>query len=269
MSGSFDSEGRPRRWPAVLIVGASILLPALFAFAGPGQAGQAEPATPERPLLNVQFLIGAPRAQVTLIMQATSRSLGVVCEHCHVREGWHIDDKPEKRTARNMMHMISVMGPRYFDVMEVPSCWTCHRGETTPQLFEPGTGPAPAVPGVGRGGGRGLPEVQAPFIGGTMPAGEAYENVTQYTDIPARDLAAVMQSYSRALGVGCEHCHVEGDFASDDKVTKVLARRMLEIRLGLQGDFFDARNVLTCWTCHRGETTPQMQLPPELMPGRD
>ena len=255
MSGSFDSEGRPRRWPAGLIVGASILLPSLFAFAGPGQSRQAEPAVPERPLLNVQFLIGAPRAQVSLIMQATSRSLGVVCEHCHVLEGWHIDDKPQKRTARNMMHMISVMGPRYFDVMEVPSCWTCHRGEATPQLHEPGIGPAPAA--------------QAPFISGTMPAGEAYQNVTQYTDIPARDLAAVMRSYSRALGVGCEHCHVEGDFASDDKVTKVLARRMLEIRLGLQGDFFDARNVLTCWTCHRGETTPQMQLPPELMPGRD
>ena len=265
---SHESKGKCRRFAARAIVVGAILATASFGFAGGRQAGQSEPAPEDSPLLNVQFLVGAPRPQVTLIMQAMSRSLGVLCEHCHVRESWHLDDKPTKTTARSMMHMISVAGPEYFDVMEVPSCWTCHRGETTPQLAEPVA--EPPLEGEVAGGIDPVETepVLAPFIDEATPAGEAYRNITQYTDIPASELAEVMRFYSRALGVGCDHCHVEGDFASDEKITKVIARRMLTIRGGLEGDFFDGRSVLTCWTCHRGERTPQMQLPPELMPGR-
>ena len=100
MSGSFDSEGRPRRRPVLLIVGAPILLPALFAFAGPGQAGQAEPATPERPLLNVQFLIGAPRAQVTLIMQAI-RAVRNTRAQLHIPAGQKLEAVVEANGMQN------------------------------------------------------------------------------------------------------------------------------------------------------------------------
>ena len=35
--------------------------------------------------------------------------------------------------------------------------------------------------------------------------------------------------YSRALGVSCMHCHVEQDFASDEKRPKRAAREMAGI----------------------------------------
>ena len=62
----------------------------------------------------------------------------------------------------------------------------------------------------------------------------------QYVTTPAEDLADVMESYSIALGVGCDYCHVPGNFASDEKVSKLLARRMLEIQMEVQDEFFES-----------------------------
>src|SRR3954469_14536287 len=46
-------------------------------------------------------------------------------------------------------------------------------------------------------------------------------------DAPAATFLEIMDvGYSRALGVRCTHCHVEGDFASDEKRPKQAAREM-------------------------------------------
>jgi hypothetical protein len=68
-----------------------------------------------------------------------------------------------------------------------------------------------------------------------------------------------------ALGVNCGHCHVRGNFASDDNPNKATARRMLEMVKGINQQFFpdykpaadESRlGKVTCYTCHQGAATP-------------
>jgi photosynthetic reaction center cytochrome c subunit len=75
-----------------------------------------------------------------------------------------------------------------------------------------------------------------------------------------------MASFRTALGVGCDHCHVPGNWASDDRIEKVMARVMADMRWNLEATYFMGRTAVTCWTCHRGAITPQTSLPAALMP---
>ena len=88
-------------------------------------------------------------------------------------------------------------------------------------------------------------------------------------DTGRQELIGVMKQWSQALGVRCDHCHVQAvpgdfqsfDFASDDKDTKNIARRMFEMVRNLNAATLpnaagedDAR--VSCVTCHRGLTNP-------------
>jgi photosynthetic reaction center cytochrome c subunit len=100
-------------------------------------------------------------------------------------------------------------------------------------------------------------------------------------DTEPRALIMMMRGFTQALGVRCQHCHVyQGDdpndltkfnFASDDKAAKATARTMLRMVLAINGDHLKdvgaARPAgeakVTCYTCHRGETRPLTQRPPQ------
>jgi hypothetical protein len=207
---------------------------------------------------NLEVLTGVSAGQMTLIMEAANRSLGVECEYCHVVGQWHLDDRGSKQVAREMMRMLASLSATDFDVLELPSCWTCHRGSTVPDPGPPpGLGPPPDAPGFSG-------EAVSPiFSTEPGPARQVYENLEQYGDLPADALRGVMESYARSLGVECSHCHVAGDWASDAKVTKLVARRMLEIENRIERDFLGGSEVISCWTCHRGEATPSIALPAE------
>lgn len=58
---------------------------------------------------------------------------------------------------------------------------------------------------------------------------------------------------------GCNGCHVEGDFASDDNYRKVVARRMIQMVQHINGGWTDhvQQTGVTCYTCHRGNMVPQ------------
>lgn len=70
---------------------------------------------------------------------------------------------------------------------------------------------------------------------------------------------AAMQSFVQALGLldqgGCNYCHVE-DRASDEKMQKVVARNMIIMAREINARFPDGAQHVTCYTCHRGSTTP-------------
>lgn len=98
------------------------------------------------------------------------------------------------------------------------------------------------------------------------------ENVKILTDLQGQPLRAEMQRLSAALGVKCDHCHVQGNFASDEKAPKRVARRMLEMTRGLNTQYFpkhqikDGESVLgriTCYTCHQGSDVPKTAPPPQ------
>lgn len=79
------------------------------------------------------------------------------------------------------------------------------------------------------------------------------------------DLIATMRSWSRSLGVSCDHCHVQlapnrTDFVTDDKPEKNAARAMFVMthRVNVEAARVAENNgQVSCYTCHRGEVVPK------------
>jgi hypothetical protein len=80
------------------------------------------------------------------------------------------------------------------------------------------------------------------------------------------EFEAEMQLMNQALGVSCGHCHVRGNFASDDNPRKAAARTMLEMTRTVNQQFFagftpregESRlGKVTCFTCHQGSERPR------------
>jgi len=57
---------------------------------------------------------------------------------------------------------------------------------------------------------------------------------------------------------GCNYCHNPNNMASDEKYTKVVARKMIQMTQNINVNY--ATHVqgtgVTCWTCHRGNAVP-------------
>jgi hypothetical protein len=78
--------------------------------------------------------------------------------------------------------------------------------------------------------------------------------------VPKEQLIPTMRGWSQALGVQCNFCHVQGDFASDENPHKGMARKMVTM-LDQVNSNFDGKPEVSCWTCHRGDTEP-VKAPP-------
>lgn len=88
-------------------------------------------------------------------------------------------------------------------------------------------------------------------------------------DIPMRALRDTMATFTRALGVRCDYCHVEGEgggpprFAVDGKPEKEKAREMIRMTMAINNEYLaklsdrDKSIVVTCATCHGGVTEPR------------
>jgi len=115
-----------------------------------------------------------------------------------------------------------------------------------------GRGEQGAPGGAGaRGGQRGNQGGGPPRGGG---AGPKNLQVLNPNNIPE-----TMQSFVQALGLldkgTCNYCHAE-DRSSDEKKPKQVARRMVTMVRAINGTFGDGQQHVTCYTCHRGSTTP-------------
>ncbi len=90
-------------------------------------------------------------------------------------------------------------------------------------------------------------------------------------DIPRDTLIQIMRGFSFALGVRCEHCHVQVRedtaermvFKSDDKKAKHAARFMMrmvrDLNTNVLAQMSDRRDPpvrVQCVTCHRGSASP-------------
>ena len=58
---------------------------------------------------------------------------------------------------------------------------------------------------------------------------------------------------------GCNYCHNPNNMASDEKYTKRVARRMIQMTQNINVNYTThVQQVgVTCWTCHRGHAAPQ------------
>ena len=77
------------------------------------------------------------------------------------------------------------------------------------------------------------------------------------------DLRPSMRKATQGLGVRCNYCHVEGDFASDENPKKAIARHMFEMARDLNAKSPDGKEHITCYTCHRGAIQPLTAPPGE------
>ena len=93
--------------------------------------------TVERVFKNIKVLNGMPQSQLYPTMRFMAASLGFQCGSCHViKNGFvdaSVDDKPEKRTARDMIRMVLDINKNFAEGNPTVSCYTCHRGQRTPQ----------------------------------------------------------------------------------------------------------------------------------------
>jgi len=109
------------------------------------------------------------------------------------------------------------------------------------------------------------------------PAESVYREIRVLNGVPVGRLLRIMDvGYGRSLGVGCAHCHVEGEWEREDSSRKEVAREMIRLVRHLNTEHLaeikglrsDTARV-NCTTCHRGTTKPALSLDePPLTAGR-
>src|SRR5690242_18399914 len=100
---------------------------------------------------------------------------------------------------------------------------------------------------------------------GSQLSDAAFKNIQVLKGIPVDEFMGTMGLFSAALSVCCGDCHVGAgtdhpDWAADPPRKRV-ARRMIEMVNTINKTSFNGRQVVTCWTCHRGAQNPA-QTPP-------
>ncbi len=86
---------------------------------------------------NITELKDTPADQLTPAMQFIASSLGVECGFCHVQGKMEADDKPAKRTARQMMAMTAMINKTSFGGRQQITCYSCHHGSSHPAGMPP------------------------------------------------------------------------------------------------------------------------------------
>ena len=88
----------------------------------------------------------------------------------------------------------------------------------------------------------------------------AFKNIQVLKGIPVDDFLDTMGIMSAALGFDCAECHVGAGTDAvkweADTDRKRMARRMTLMVAAINRTNFGNRQVVTCWTCHRGRDIP-------------
>ncbi|MBZ5579816.1 MAG: photosynthetic reaction center cytochrome c subunit [Acidobacteriia bacterium] len=110
----------------------------------------------------------------------------------------------------------------------------------------------------------------------------AFKNIQVLKGIPVDEFMGTMGLFSAALSVCCGDCHTGAGTSNpkweDDPPRKRVARRMVSMVNAINKDNFGGRQVVTCWTCHRGSQSPAVTpgidaiystptfVPPDILP---
>jgi len=93
------------------------------------------------------------------------------------------------------------------------------------------------------------------------PASSVYKNIEVLKDLNVAQFTRVMVAITEWVAPkeqACAYCHTS-DMASDDRYTKVVARRMLQMVRHINSDWHQhvGTTGVTCYTCHRGNAVPR------------
>ena len=98
-----------------------------------------------------------------------------------------------------------------------------------------------------------------------------FKNITVLKGIPVDEFMGTMGLFSAALSFCCKDCHTGAGTANpkweDDPPRKVTARRMAQMVANINKENFNNRQVVTCWTCHRGSPNPAATPPMDTVYG--
>lgn len=97
---------------------------------------------------------------------------------------------------------------------------------------------------------------------GPPKAEDVFKNLRVLRGISVEQFMATMSAFSAALGMSCEDCHAADDRTWDgfavDNPRKEMARRMVQMMAAINEVHFGGRQMVTCFTCHRGTARPRV-----------
>ena len=117
------------------------------------------------------------------------------------------------------------------------------------------------------------PQAGAPTAAQSQMAAEkVFKNVTVLKGIPVDEFMGTMGVFSAALGFSCEDCHTASsndwaNYAKDTSPRKQMARQMVVMMQGINKQYFGGRQVVTCFSCHRGSNRPKVTASLDILYG--
>ena len=101
---------------------------------------------------------------------------------------------------------------------------------------------------------------------------QVFKNVQVLKGIPVNDFMGTMGIFSAALGMSCEDCHKAGDTSWEnyaaDNPRKQMARAMVTMMATINKTQFGGRQMVTCFSCHRGTDRPKVTPTLDLLYGQ-
>ncbi len=97
-----------------------------------------------------------------------------------------------------------------------------------------------------------------------------FKNVQVLKGIPVDEFMGTMGVFTTSLSLCCGNCHTgagtsdpkwEDDTGSPQTARKRTARAMVQMVQNINKTSFGGRQVVTCWTCHRGQLSPAVTPP--------
>jgi photosynthetic reaction center cytochrome c subunit len=94
---------------------------------------------------------------------------------------------------------------------------------------------------------------------------DVFKNIQVLKGIPVDEFMGTMGVFTTSLSLCCGNCHTGAGTSNpkweDDPPRKRTARAMIAMVQNINRTNFGGRQVVTCWTCHRGQTAPAVTPP--------
>jgi photosynthetic reaction center cytochrome c subunit len=227
-----------------LLFAATVLFPPIALAQHSLDAPPAEAKTADQVYKNIVQLKGTPADQLMPAMQVISSSLGVECSFCHVAGKPELDDKPAKKTAREMMAMVASINKGSFGGRQQVSCYSCHHGGANPSSVPPVLESDAAHPATST----------APLVGAAPTADDVIQKY-----VTAMGGADAIRKITSRIATGA--ILVGGSQTPIEVLTKAPNKRVT-ISHSSNGDSFTAFDGTAGWMGNTGRPAREMS-PPE------
>jgi hypothetical protein len=100
-----------------------------------------------------------------------------------------------------------------------------------------------------------------------MRADSVFLNIKLFKNVSAERMVRIMEdTWSKGLGVGCEHCHNVNKWSDEAKPDKQLSRDMATMTTKINKEMLqtmkglDEKSSINCISCHHGRKHPTKRL---------